>query len=671
MLEAEFGREVRPQRLHAKALGRMMAGGDIGDAALAREVHLRFGDLTGEKGVDAKRNGVLEIALRAAGAPGDARDFLRRIADDGRRAPEARFDVRGQGGQRLRRAKPTVRDNILLARPALFDEAQQCAQLRVVAQFKVGVERQVIGVEADVMLEQQADAAAACAGDAPVLAFPEIAVVHQQRIGAGGDGRLDQRLAGGDPGDEAGNACAAFHLQPVWAIIVEAWNLEQRIEIAGEFVTLHHVLPSASFVQHFHQRFHQQIRSIVLRATGTAAIGITGIIVRKLWLIFSQAATISLAVLFVVATLRPEWLGRSGLPGAQPGTQVVGLKEAGNPPADKSAPARAGSFSDAVRKATPAVVNIFTAKAVKAPRHPFANDPLFRQFFGDQLEREQRSTGLGSGVIVSNKGYILTNHHVIEAADEIEVATADGKKFKARVVGSDPDTDIAVLQVTAEGLPAITFGDDNGLRAGDVVLAIGNPFGVGQTVTMGIVSAIGRSHLGINTFENFIQTDAAINPGNSGGALVDVSGNLVGINTAIYSQSGGSMGIGFAIPASSARQVMESIIETGSVTRGWIGVEAQEITPELAESFKLPAVSGALIAGVMRGGPADKAGVRPGDVLMAVNGKPVGDPQSMLTLVAALVPGKAAALKIRREAKDLEVQIEVGRRPSPQQQKRR
>ena len=390
---------------------------------------------------------------------------------------------------------------------------------------------------------------------------------------------------------------------------------------------------------------------------------------RKIWLIFSQAATISLAALFVVTTLRPEWLGRQGTPGAQ----VIGLKEANSPETTpgQGAPGRLNSYNDAVRKAVPAVVNIFTSKAVKARRHPFANDPLFRQFFGDQLEREQRSTGLGSGVIVSSKGYILTNHHVIEAADEIEVATADGKKFKARVVGSDPDTDIAVLQVNTESLPAITFGNDSGLRAGDVVLAIGNPFGVGQTVTMGIVSAVGRSHLGINTFENFIQTDAAINPGNSGGALIDSNGNLVGINTAIYSQSGGSMGIGFAIPASSARQVMESIIETGSVTRGWIGVEAQEITPELAESFKLPVVSGALIAGVIRGGPADKGGVRPGDVLLQVEGKAVTDPQSMLTLVAALVPGKLAKLKIRRDTKNLDVQVEVGKRPNAQRQKPR
>ncbi len=298
---------------------------------------------------------------------------------------------------------------------------------------------------------------------------------------------------------------------------------------------------------------------------------------RKLWLIFAQTATVAVGVLFVVTTLKPEWLGR---PAAGP--QVVELRQASTSPGSS---ARAASYSDAVRKAVPAVVNIFTSKEIKTPRHPLLDDPLFRHFFGDRLEDEpQRAASLGSGVIVSSKGYVLTNHHVVEAADEIEVALADGKKLKAKAVGSDPETDIAVLRVEGGPLPAITFGDADSLRVGDVVLAIGNPFGVGQTVTMGIVSALGRSQLGINTFENFIQTDAAINPGNSGGALIDTAGNLVGINTAIYSRSGGSLGIGFAIPASSAKQVMEQIIQTGTVIRGWIGVEAQEITPEIARS---------------------------------------------------------------------------------------
>jgi serine protease DegQ len=378
---------------------------------------------------------------------------------------------------------------------------------------------------------------------------------------------------------------------------------------------------------------------------------------RKLWLIFAQTATIALGVLFVLTTLKPEWLGRA--PG---GTQVVELKQA--VPAGPGA-MRSGSYSDAVRRATPAVVNIFTSKEVKSPQHPFLNDPLFRHFFGDRLDNEsQRASSLGSGVVVSARGYILTNHHVVEAADEIEVALADGKKFKARLVGSDPETDLAVLQVSNAALPSITFGDADSVRVGDVVLAIGNPFGVGQTVTMGIVSALGRNQLGINTFENFIQTDAAINPGNSGGALVDTSGNLIGINTAIYSRSGGSLGIGFAIPASSAKLVMEQIVASGSVTRGWIGVEAQEITPELASTFEANRPGGVLIAGVLRGGPADKAGFRPGDVLMAIDGKPVKDPNSMLNLVAALVPGNTAAVRLRRNDKDVELKVDVGRRPS-------
>jgi len=384
---------------------------------------------------------------------------------------------------------------------------------------------------------------------------------------------------------------------------------------------------------------------------------------RKLWLIFAQTATVAVGVLFVITALKPEWLGRSAT-----SPQVVELRQAATVP---GVPARAASYSDAVRKAVPAVVNIFTSKEIKTPRHPFLNDPLFRRFFGDRLEDEpQRAASLGSGVIVSSKGYILTNHHLIEAADEIEVALADGKKLRARTVGSDPDTDLAVLQVEGGSLPAITFGEADALRVGDVVLAIGNPFRVGQTVTMGIVSALGRSQLNITTFENFIQTDAAINPGNSGGALIDTAGNLVGINTAIYSRSGGSMGIGFAIPASSARNVMEQIIQTGSVVRGWIGVEAQEITPEIAESFRLSSTNGVLIAGVLRGGPAERAGLKPGDILVAIEGSPVKDPNSMLNLVAALVPGKPAAIQLRRESKNLEIQVTVGKRPTQQRRRR-
>ena len=386
---------------------------------------------------------------------------------------------------------------------------------------------------------------------------------------------------------------------------------------------------------------------------------------RRLWLVFSQTATVCLAVLFVVSTLKPEWLPGKGASTLPAPTQVSILSTPGGADA---AGGRGASFRDAVQRAAPSVVNIFTSKEVRQ-RHPLLQDPLFRRFFGEQFgEEAQRAASLGSGVIVSASGYILTNHHVVESADEIEVALADGKKLLAKVVGNDPETDLAVLRVDAASVPAITFGQSDALRVGDVVLAIGNPFGVGQTVTSGIVSALGRSGLDINTFENFIQTDAAINPGNSGGALIDAQGNLVGINSAIYSRSGGSMGIGFAIPVSTAKIVLEQIIKTGSVTRGWIGVEAQEITAPLAESLKLPDIKGAIIAGVLRNGPADKAGMKPGDVLLAVDGKPVTDPRSMLNLVAGLTPGETAKLRIRRGQETLELAVAIGKRPKPQPQ---
>jgi len=377
----------------------------------------------------------------------------------------------------------------------------------------------------------------------------------------------------------------------------------------------------------------------------------------RLWLIFAQATTVAVALLFVVSTFRPEWLPSRG------GVPIVSV-----PASTSSAPAagREASYHDAVRRAMPSVVNIFTSKEIRSPRHPLLNDPIFRRFFGEQLPDEaQRASSLGSGVIVSASGYVLTNHHVVEAADEIEVALADGKRLRAKVVGNDPETDLAVLRVNADNLPAITFGSAENLRVGDVVLAIGNPFGVGQTVTGGIVSALGRTGLGINTFENFIQTDAAINPGNSGGALIDASGNLIGINTAIFSRSGGSMGIGFAIPVSTAKMVLDQIVKNGTVTRGWIGVEVQEITPPIAESFKLGGTRGALIAGVLRGGPADKAGVKPGDVLVEVEGRPVADPTSMLNLIAALPPGKPATVKVKRSGQEVDATITVGRRPKP------
>jgi serine protease DegQ len=376
----------------------------------------------------------------------------------------------------------------------------------------------------------------------------------------------------------------------------------------------------------------------------------------RLWLTFAQTATICLAALFVVATLKPEWL-------PQKAVVPVAVNQAAAPAAASSR-AAAASYNDAVRKAAPAVVSIFTSKEVKRPRNPFMNDPLFRHFFGERFEDEaQRAFSLGSGVIISPHGYILTNQHVVEAADEIEVALPEGKRLAAKVVGSDPETDLAVLQVDAKDLPAITLAQPENLKVGDVVLAIGNPLGVGQTVTMGIVSALHRTGLRINTFENFIQTDAAINQGNSGGALIDASGSLVGINTAILSQSGGSIGIGFAIPVSIAKQVMDQLIATGAVTRGWVGVELQEITPELAESFKLATTAGVLVAGVQRGSPASRAGIKPGDIVVSVDGKQVGDPDSMRNLIVALKPGKQTVLGVKRGNENLEIKVVVGKRP--------
>ncbi len=386
----------------------------------------------------------------------------------------------------------------------------------------------------------------------------------------------------------------------------------------------------------------------------------------RLWLIFAQTATVCLAALFVVATLKPEWLPAKGM------GEIVPVLQAPQPaaPASPAAPAagtRADSYHDAVVKAMPSVVGIVTSKEVRAPRNPFLSDPALRRFFGDRFGDEaQKATSLGSGVIVSTAGYILTNNHVVEAADEIEVALPDGKKLVAKVVGNDPDTDLAVLRVQGGNLRAISFGSSEALRVGDVVLAIGNPFGFGQTVTSGIVSALGRSGLGINTFENFIQTDAAINPGNSGGALVDSRGNLVGINTAIFSGTGGSMGIGFAMPVSTAKMVLEQIIKSGAVTRGWIGVELQPLTPALAESFKLATPEGVIFGGVLRGGPAEKAGARPGDVLLAIDGRPVANPQGVLDIVAGMEPGRSATLKVSRRGELVELQMTVGRRPKPQ-----
>ena len=394
--------------------------------------------------------------------------------------------------------------------------------------------------------------------------------------------------------------------------------------------------------------------------------------VKRLWLLFAQIVTALLAILFIICTFKPDWLDGSGFNNVGGGLlSTVTVKESN---IDPSTP-NPGSHHEAVKRSMPSVVNVFTSKNIAKekkrnksnnPNSPHQNDPWFNFFFGDQAPNsEDANPSLGSGVIVSSEGLVLTNQHVIEGADQIEVALADGRKTRATLIGSDPDTDLAVLKINVPNLPnPITFGRIESVRVGDVVLAIGNPFGVGQTVTSGIVSALGREQLGINTFENFIQTDAAINPGNSGGALVDTRGHLIGINTAIYSRSGGSMGIGFAIPVSTAKEVMESIIKNGGVIRGWIGVEPQNITAEVAQTLNIK-TNGVLINGVLKGGPADKAGIQPGDVLKKIDGKNVSNITELLNNISKLAPGSKANALVNRQGKDVDLEIQIGKRPKP------
>ncbi len=380
---------------------------------------------------------------------------------------------------------------------------------------------------------------------------------------------------------------------------------------------------------------------------------------RRLWLLFAQTITVCLAIWFVVVTLKPEWLELDrGTFVPKQDSKVIAV------------PATA-SYRDAVSRAMPAVVNIYTTKEIRQPQSPLLDDPFLKRFFGERFSDTEKQMSLGSGVVVTHDGYVLTNNHVVETADQIEVAFEDGRKAAARLVGNDPETDLAVIKIDLPDLPAITFGNVDDVKVGDVVLAIGNPFGVGQTVTMGIVSALGRSQLGINIYENFIQTDAAINPGNSGGALIDTGGNLIGINSAIYSQSGGSMGIGFAIPVSTVRMVMDAIITKGQVVRGWIGVEPRDITPELAENLDLGKQDGVIIAAVLKNGPADRAGIRPGDILVSVDGKNITNMKEMFNLIATLPPESKTGVVVLRDGKEVSLEIIVGKRPSKKRLERR
>lgn len=381
---------------------------------------------------------------------------------------------------------------------------------------------------------------------------------------------------------------------------------------------------------------------------------------RRLWLLFAQAVTVALAVVVVLAAWKPQWW-------ASMRTREFATAPAPALRAPVSAAALAShegatnSFAAAVRRAAPAVVSITASKTTLRRTTGGGAQAWQRDFFAGG--RNQTQTGLGSGVLVSADGYLLTNQHVVDGADDIEVTLSDGRSASATVVGTDADSDLALLKVSLDNLPVIPFGDIRSVSVGDPVLAIGNPFNVGETVTSGIVSALDRNQLGLSTIENFIQTDAAINPGNSGGALVDAEGRLVGINTAIFSRSGGSMGIGFAIPVDIAREVMDALIRDGQVTRGWIGVQPRDLTPEFADSFQLPVREGVLVTGVLRDGPAAQAGLKPGDVVTAIGGVKISNTAQLLRAVGALKPPSSAVLAVQRGSDAMTLSVPVARRP--------
>jgi serine protease Do len=332
-------------------------------------------------------------------------------------------------------------------------------------------------------------------------------------------------------------------------------------------------------------------------------------------------------------------------------------------------------FVPVVKKILPAVVNIASSKIIRSPNKgpmaPFFSDPFFQQFFGDEFSRqfripqEQRERSLGSGVLVSPDGYILTNNHVVEGASDIKISLADKREFEAHIVGTDSKTDVAVLKIEAKNLPVMTFGDSSKMQVGDFALAVGNPFGVGETVTMGIISATGRGGLGIEDYEDFIQTDAAINPGNSGGALVNVGGELIGLNAAIISGGGGNQGVGFAVPVNMARNVMEEILKHGKVTRGWLGISIQTLTPAMAKAFgQTGQVRGALVTDVTPDSPAARSGLQRGDIVLEMNGEPVTDSRALSLKIATLAPGTTVRLKVSRDGRDRDISVTLGELPS-------
>ncbi|TAG00101.1 MAG: PDZ domain-containing protein [Betaproteobacteria bacterium] len=397
----------------------------------------------------------------------------------------------------------------------------------------------------------------------------------------------------------------------------------------------------------------------------------------RLWLVFAQVCTVCLAVLFTVSALRPEWLSRVPFVSAPTAPPAVNTAPIAAPAKIDSSTTNAsirGGFADAAGRALPSVVKIATS-AERKFRHPFLDDPTFQRFFGRDRngrgnggndENSQQMRGEGSGVIVRKDGYILTNNHVVEGAQRILVELSDKRVLPAKIVGTDPETDLAVIKIDGDNFPAVGFGDSRLLQAGEIVLAIGNPFGVfGNTVTMGIVSAVGRTQIGEGSpFESFIQTDAAINQGNSGGALVSAGGELIGINTSIFTRTGDFSGIGFAIPTAIAVPIMEQLIATGEVKRGYLGASLGSVSAEIAERLALKETTGAYVDAVVDGGPGARAGLRPNDVIVEVNGRAVKDRPEAINTIAGISPGQTVELKLRRRGELIEIKVTLDKRPN-------
>lgn len=645
------------QRLNTVAFGGMVAGRKEMNASFARHVHRGFGDFATDEGIEAQCSGSINIRLRGTRAPTDAADFVFAAGDELRRAPEhcSNMCLKCCSGPGLRQRAITgdVWPNAWptsATEPPLDGNVQQCTQLRVIAQFRVRIQRQMVCKQTDVGTQQTRQPAPFHSSHTGILALPEIAMMHQQRIGPGRDRGINQRLTGSDTAHQFAYFTATLDLQPIRAIVLEVVDIQQLIGVTGQFVEIN----------------HDDLFVAKLRRTCHAEQGNPIMVFRKLITFLFQTITVGLVAAAVLLLLKPDLFRNE--------PAIVEVREHQNS-APASIPASIKgdwsgpvSYADAVERAAPAVVNVYTAKLITQQAHPLLNDPLFQYFFGDTYsgDRQRLQTSLGSGVILSAQGYVLTNNHVVANADQIQVMISDGRSLQATVVGVDPDTDLAVLKIEADALPSIIVGNSNQLRVGDVVLAIGNPFGVGQTVTQGIVSATGRNQLGINTFENFIQTDAAINPGNSGGALINAHGELIGINTAIFSKSGGSQGIGFAIPESLAKGVMKQIIEHGEVVRGWLGIEAQDLTPALAKSFGIDLTQGVLIAGVLRGGPAEQAGLQPGDIVTELDDQTVNNARDSMNRIAEHAPGSTLKLRGLRDGKAFTAEASIGRRPAAQ-----